>query len=125
MPETWKVETWREEEQEDSCSSCSSYLPLESSNDTEIITVPAEHVPGVPSDIERTFLMERLLESYRQAMEGIRRAQENGGAHDSVPQVPQDTDTATATDTVPQDTDKAQDTDITQTQDLHDTQAIH
>ena len=115
---------WREEEQEDSCSSCSSYLPLESSNDTEIITVPAEHVPGVPSDIERTFLMERLLESYRQAMEYIRRAQEDGGAPGSVPQ---DTDTATATDTVPQDTDtdKAQDTDITQTQDLHDTQAIH
>ena len=124
MSETWKVETWREEEQEDSCSSCSSYLPLESSNDTEIITVPAEHVPGVPSDIERTFLMERLLESYRQAMEYIRRAQEDGGAPGSVPQ---DTDTATATDTVPQDTDtdKAQDTDTTQTQDLHDTQAIH
>ena len=50
MPETWKVETWREEEQEDSCSSCSSYLPLESSNDTEIITVPAEHVPATATD---------------------------------------------------------------------------
>ena len=129
MSETWKVETWREEEQEDSCSSCSSYLPLESSNDTEIITVPAEHVPGVPSDIERTFLMERLLESYRQAMDSIRRAQEDGGAPGSVPQdtdtdtVPQDTDT----DTVPQDTDtdQAQDTDTTQTQDIHDTQAIY
>ena len=112
---------WREEEQEDSCSSCSSYLQLESSNDTEIITVPAEHVPGVPSEIERTFLMERLLEAYRQVMEDVRRAQEDGGAHGS-----HDTDTATATDTVPPtdtDTDKAQDTDMTQTQDLHDTQA--
>ena len=64
--------------------------------------------------------MERLLESYRQAMDSIRRAQEDGGTPGSVPQ---DTDT----DTVPQDTDtdQAQDTDATQTQDIHDTQAIH
>ena len=42
--------------------------------------MPAEHVPGVPSEIERTFLMERLLEAYRQVMEDVRRAQEDGGA---------------------------------------------
>ena len=111
MSETWKVETWREEEQEDSCSSCSSYLLLESSDDTEIITVDAERVPGVPSEIESSFLMERLLEAYRQAMESIRLAQEDGGAPGSVPH---DTDT-----------DQAQDTDATQTQDTQDTQATH
>ena len=111
MSETWKVETWREEKQEDSCSSCSSYLLLESSDDTEIITVDAECVPGVPSEIESSFLLERLLEVYRQAMESIRLAQEDGGAPGSVPH---DTDT-----------DQAQDTDATQTQDTQDTQATH
>ena len=82
----------------------------------------AERVPGVPNDIERSFLMERLLESYRLVMESIRHAQEDGGAPGSVPQV-----TDTDTDTVSQDTDtdQAQDTDATQTQDIHDTQAIH
>ena len=110
---------WREEEQEDSCSSCSSYLQLESSNDTEIITVPAEHVPRVPSVVDKTFLMERLMEAYRRVMEDIRRETEDGGAHGS-----HDTDTAPAPDTVPPtdtDTDKAQDTDNNQTQDSHDT----
>ena len=112
MSETWKVETWREEEQEDSCSSCSSYLLLESFDDTEIITEDAECVPGVPSEVERSFLLECLLEAYRQAMEGIRQlAQEDGGAPGSVPH---DTDT-----------NQAQDTDTTQTQDTQDTQATH
>ena len=51
---------WREEEHDDSCS-CSSHLYLESSSGTEIITVPADHVPLEHSEIDRTFLMERLL----------------------------------------------------------------
>ena len=54
-------DTWSEEEQENSSSSCSSYLYLESSNDTETITVPAEHVPLEHGEVDRTFLMERLL----------------------------------------------------------------
>ena len=120
---------WREEEQEDSCSSCSSYLYLESSNDTEIITVPAEHVPRVPSEVDKTFLMERLMEAYRRVMEDIWHETEDGGAHgshdtDTVPTA----DTVPATDTVPntdQDTDKDQDIDINQTQDSHDTSARH
>ena len=82
MSETWREETWREEESEDSCSSCSTDLRLYS-GDTEIITVDAEHVPGVPNEIERSFLMKRLLDAYRLAMESIRLAQvaqQDGGA---------------------------------------------
>ena len=82
MSETRREETWREEESEDSCSSCSTDLRLYS-GDTEIITVDAEHVPGVPNEIERSFLMERLLDAYRIAMESIRLAQvaqQDGGA---------------------------------------------
>ena len=122
MSETYG-DMWREEEQEDSCSSCSSYLYLESSNDTEIITVPAEHVPCVPSEVDKTFLMERLMEAYRRVMEDIRHETEDGGAHGS-----HDTDTVPATDTVPPtdtDTDKDQDKDNNQTQDSHDTSARH
>ena len=85
-------ETWREEEQ-DACSSCSSHPPLESSNDTEIVTISKECVPGVPSKIESTFLIERLLESYRRAMEHLRLGQEDGGAPSSVPQELQDDNT--------------------------------
>ena len=81
------------------------------SDDTEIITVDAEHVPGVPSEIERSFLMERLLDAYRLAMESIRLAQEDGGALGSVSP---DTDTDQA----------AQDTVDTQAPDTQDTQAI-
>ena len=82
-------ETWREEEQ-DACSSCSSHPPLESSNGTEIVTVSEDCVPGVPSEIESTFLIECLLESYRRALECFRLGQEDGGAPSSVPQDPQD-----------------------------------
>ena len=109
MSETWREETWREEESEDSCSSCSTYLILEYSDDTEIITVDAERVPGVPNDIESSFLLERLLEAYRLAMESVRLAQEDGGAPGSVPH---DTEV-----------DQAQDTETTQTPDTQDTQA--
>ena len=69
--------TWGEMEQ-DACSSCSSYSPLESSNDTEIITVSEDCVPGVPSEVQSAFLIERLLESYRNAMERLKLGQEDG-----------------------------------------------
>ena len=128
---------WREEEHEDSCSSCSSYLYLESSNDTEIITVPAEHVPLEHGEVDRTFLMERLLlEAYRMDMVSMLRnvqlVQQDGGAlgsgavqytDDTVDtQAPDTQDTVPDTDT---DTDKDQDININQTQDSHDTSARH
>ena len=110
MSETWREETWREEESEDSCSSCSTYLILEYSDDTEIITVDAERVPGAPSEIGSSFLLERLLEAYMLAMESIRLVQEDGGAPGSGPH---DTEM-----------DQAQDTETTQAPDTPDTQAI-
>ena len=62
----------------------------------------------LPSEIESSFLLERLLEAYRQAMESIRLAQEDGGA---LGLVPHDTEI-----------DQGQDTETTQTQ---DTQVTH
>ena len=127
MPETYNDDLWREVEQEDSCSSIDSYLYLKSSNDTEIITVPVEHVPHVQSEVER------FMRALRQVIAGTYREIQDGGAHagsdtDTAP----DTDTATvqyADDTVdivsPADTDKDQDINITQTQDSQDTQALH
>ena len=111
MSETWRVETWREEEQEDSCSSCSSYLLLESSDDTEIVTIGEDCVPSVPGN-----------PAYQLALEHLRLAQEDGGAPGSSPH---DTDADQAQDT---DTDQDQDTDVAQTkdtQDTQDTQATH
>ena len=108
MPETYNDDLWREVEQEDSCSSSDSYLYLESSNDTEIITVPIEHVPRV-QEVDGTFLMERLLlAAYRLDMENMLRwveavqaAQQDGGAHDgSNTDTALDTDTAQTQDTV-------------------------
>ena len=96
-------ETWREEEQDDSCSSCSSLLLLESSDDTEIITIAEESVPSVPSEIDRLFLLERILGSYQLALERLRLGQVDGGASNPVPQDPQDEDKA-------QDTQDTQDT---------------
>ena len=81
--------------------------------------MPAEHVPRVPCEVDKTFLMGCLMEAYRRVMEDIRHETEDGGAHGS-----HDTDTAPAPDTVPPtdtDTDKDQDTDNNQTQDSHDT----
>ena len=60
LSETLDKDMWREEEHDDSCS-CSSHLYLESSSSTEIITVPADQVPLEHSEVDRTFLMERLL----------------------------------------------------------------
>ena len=76
--------------EQDEFSSCSSLSPLESSNDTEIITIREDCVPGVPSEEQSTFLIERLLESYRRAVERLRLGQDNGGVPDTVPQQPQD-----------------------------------
>ena len=76
--------------EQDACSSCSSFPPLESSNDTEIITIGEDCVSGVPSEIQSTFLIERSLESSRRAMERLRLGQDDGGVPNSVPQDPQD-----------------------------------
>ena len=76
--------------EQDDCSSCSSLPPLESSNDTEIITIREECVPGVPREDQDMFLIEHLLESYRRAVERIRLGQEDGGVPEAVPQHPQD-----------------------------------
>ena len=76
--------------EQDECSSCSSLSPLESSNDNEIITIKEDCVPGVPSEEQSTFLIERLLESYRRAVERLRLGQDDGGDPDTVPQQPQD-----------------------------------
>ena len=76
--------------EQDNCSSCSSIVPLESSNDTEIITIREDCVPGVPSEEQGAFLIERLLESYQRAMERLRLGQEDGGVPDAVPQYPRD-----------------------------------
>ena len=85
-------------EQDDS-SSCSSFPPLESSNEYDIRTVGADcvetrervQVPGLEhNDEQSTFLMERLLSSLRQAAERARPGLDDGGVpHD--PQQPQDT----------------------------------
>ena len=135
MPETYNYDLWREVEQEDSWSSSDSDLYLESSESSEIITVPAEHIPHVQSEVEQTFLQERFMRAFRLVMADINRETQDGGAPDSatvqyaddtVDTVQtQDTDTAPDTDTAdtvsPADTDKDQDTDITQTQDSLDT----
>ena len=97
MPETLK------EEEQDSCSSCSSLLLLESSDDTEIVTIGEESVPGVSSKVDRLFLLEHILGSYQLALERLRLGQEDGGASDPVPRDPQDEDRA-------QDTQDTQDT---------------
>ena len=78
--------------EQDDCSSCSSIAPLESSNDTKILTIREDCAPGVPSEEQNAFLIECLLESYRRAMERFRLGQGNGGAPDTVPQKPQDDD---------------------------------
>ena len=76
--------------EQDDCSSCSSFPPLESSNDTKIVTIGEECVPSVPRDDQNMFLIERLLESYRTAAERVRLGQDIGGVPESVPQHPQD-----------------------------------
>ena len=76
--------------EQDDCSSCSSFPPLESSNDTEIVTIGEECVPNVPEDDRNMFLIERLLESYRMAVEHVMLGQDDGGVPEQDVQHPQD-----------------------------------
>ena len=80
-----------------------SLLFLESSEDTEIVTISEDSVPGVPSEADRLFLLERILGTYQQALEHLRSyqlaleerlrlEQEDGGASDLAPQDHQDDD---------------------------------
>ena len=97
MPEAYVDDLWQESrrisEQEDSDSSMDSHLFLESSEDTEIITISEDSVPGVPSEADRLFLLERILGTYQLALEErLRLDQEDGGASDPVPQDHQDDD---------------------------------
>ena len=107
MPETYIDDLYQESrrilEQEDSNSSMDSLLFLESSEDTEIVTISEDSVPGVPSEADRLFLLERILGTYQQALEHLRSyqlaleerlrlEQEDGGASDLAPQDHQDDD---------------------------------
>ena len=118
MPEPCNDDLWREEEQDDSNSSMDSYLYLESSNDTEIITVPAEHVPRVYSEVEQTFQRERLQRTFRLLMDTINRETQDGGASDPHA-VQYIDDTVVVQETVQNPT---QDTGYTQIQDTNSTQ---
>ena len=73
--------------EQDDCSSCSSFPPLESSNKYEIVTIGVE---SVPEDDRNMFLVERLLESIRMATERVRLEQDDGGVPEQDPQHPQD-----------------------------------
>ena len=73
--------------EQDDCSSCSSFPPLESSNEYEIVTIGVE---SVPEDDRNMFLVERLLESIRMAAERVRLGQDDGGVPEQDPQHPQD-----------------------------------
>ena len=73
--------------EQDDCSSCSSFPPLESSNEYEIVTIGVE---SIPEDDWNMFLVERLLESIRMAAERVRLGQDDGGVPEKVPQHPQD-----------------------------------
>ena len=112
MPEPYNDDLWREQEQDDSSSSMDSYLYLESSNDTEIITVPAEHVPRVYSEVEQTFQRERFLRAFRIIMADIDRETQDGGATDPIA-VQYADDTVRVHETAQ---DSTQDTDSAQTQ---------
>ena len=107
MPEAYIDDLYQESrrilEQEDSNSSMDSLLFLESSEDTEIVTISEDSVPGVPSEADRLFLLERILGTYQQALEHLRSyqlaleerlrlEQEDGGASDLAPQDHQDDD---------------------------------
>ena len=118
MPEPYNDDLWREQEQDDSSSSMDSYLYLESSNDTEIVTVPAEHVPRVYSEVEQTFQRERFLRAFRIIMADINRETQDGGASNPIA-VQYTDDTVMVHETVQ---DSTQDTDSTQIQDTNSAQ---
>ena len=73
--------------EQDECSLCSFFPPLESSN--EIMTFGEECVPSVPEDDWNMFLVEPLLESIRMAAEHVRLGQDDGGVLEQDPQHPQ------------------------------------
>ena len=145
MPETYTDDLWREAEQDDSSSSMDSYLYLESSNNTEIVTVPAEHVPRVYSEVEQMFQRERFMRAFRLVMAEINRETQDGGAlpqdggalqhvdetvdtqaPDTVDTQALDTDTTPAPETAPiQYTDDTVDIVDTRAPDIQDTQATH
>ena len=118
MPEPYNDDLWREQEQDDSSSSMDSYLYLESSNNTEIITVPAEHVPRVHIEVEHTFQYERFLRAFRIITATINRETQDGGASDPHA-VQYIDDTVVVQETVQNPT---QDTGYTQIQDNSSTQ---
>ena len=72
--------------EQDDCSSCTSFPPLESSNEFEIEPIGEEYVPSVPEDDRSMFLVERLLESIRMAAECVRLGQDGGGVPEQDPQ---------------------------------------
>ena len=53
--------------EQDDCSSCSSFPPLESSNENEIVTNGEEFVQSIPEYDQNMFLVESLCESIRMA----------------------------------------------------------
>ena len=118
MPEPYNDDLWSEQEQDDSSSSMDSYLYLESSNDTEIVTVPAEHVPRVYSEVEQTFQRERFLRAFRIIMADINRETQDGGASNPIA-VQYTDDTVMVHETVQ---DSTQDADSTQIQDTNSAQ---
>ena len=73
--------------EQDDCSSCCSFPPLESSNEYERVTIGVE---SIPEDDWNMFLVERLLESIRMAAERVRLGQDDGGVPKQDPQHPQD-----------------------------------
>ena len=73
--------------EQDDCSSCSSFPPLESSNEYEIVTIGVE---SIPEDDRNMFLVERLLSSIRMAAERARLGQDDWGVPKPDPQHPHD-----------------------------------
>ena len=114
MPETYNDDLWRDSEQDDSSSSTDSYLYLESSNDTEIVTVPAEHVPRVYTEVDQTFPQERFMRAFVLSTADINRETQDGGAPGS--------DAVQYADDTVLIQDKAQTQDTTQ---IQDTDADH
>ena len=119
MPEAYNDDLWRETEQDDSSSSMDSYLYLESSEDSEIITIPAEHIPRVPFIIpeehvpnipaeDRTFLRERIILAAMRLdlidmliwAEGVQALQQDGGAPQHVEETVDTVETVETVDTV-------------------------
>ena len=80
MPETYNDDLWQDSEQDDSSSSTDSYLYLGSSNDTEIVIVPAEHVPRVYTEVDQTFQQERFMRAFGLSTADINREIQDGGA---------------------------------------------